>query len=156
MGAGMAVGGWFCDQATKRLGPRLGRAIVPAGGLFVCAVFVVVAAFAHDDTTVLVSLVVASGAYGAGEAAFWTASVSVGGARGGTAAAILNTGGNAVGMIAPIATPMLVEAFNWTVALLVASAISLLSAAMWLGVHIEVPSSKPISEEAIPDEDHAY
>jgi hypothetical protein len=70
-------------------------------------------------------------AVGACEGAFWTASVRIGGARGGTAAAILNTGGNGVGLLAPVVTPALAVHFGWNAGLVLASAVCIAGAALW-------------------------
>ena len=55
-------------------------------------------------------LALALAAVGACEAPIWTTAVELGGRRGGTAAGICNTGGNAGGLLAPIVTPLV---SNW-------------------------------------------
>jgi len=73
-------------------------------------------------------------AVGSGKGSFWTAAVRIGGARGGTAAAILNTGGNAVGLLAPVVTPAIAEHFGWQAGLVLASVVCVGGAALWWGV----------------------
>jgi MFS transporter, ACS family, D-galactonate transporter len=134
MGAGMAVGGRLSDRAAARWGARAGLAAVPVVGLLVAALATAFGAFAADTTTILACFTVAMAAAGLGEGSYWTASVRIGGARGGTAAAILNTGGNAGGLLAPVLTPYLGEWFGWQAGLGVAGIVCLAGAVLWGGV----------------------
>jgi ACS family glucarate transporter-like MFS transporter len=156
MGLGMVVGGWLADKAARAFRARTGQAVVPAGGLLVCAVFTTIGAYAHDDGVILLCFAIAAAAAGSGEGAFWTASVRLGGARGGTSAAILNTGGNAGGMVGPAITPFVANHFGWPAALGLASVVCLVGAASWIGVRARASATiKTVSEETL-DDDHAY
>jgi dipeptide/tripeptide permease len=46
----------------------------------------------------------------------------------------MNTGGNGVGMLAPIFTPLLGQHYGWTTAITVACAICFLGGLLWLGI----------------------
>jgi MFS transporter, ACS family, D-galactonate transporter len=142
MGAGMVVGGWLSDRAPAFFGPRGGLHVVPVLGLFLGAVATLLGAFGANGlppASIGVCFAVAMAAVGLGEGAFWTAAVRIGGARGGTAAAILNTGGNAGGLLAPALTPFISAQFGWQVGLGVASIACLLGAALWVGVRPTAP-----------------
>jgi MFS family permease len=134
MGFGMAVGGWLTDRAPAIVGPRHGLAVVPVLGLLLGAGATLLGVLHADPPWMVIAFAVAMAAVGLGEGAFWTASVRIGGARGGTAAAILNTGGNAIGLLAPALTPFISEWFGWRVGLGSASFVCVVAAALWAGV----------------------
>ena len=88
-------------------GLRWGRRAVPNGGLLLAAARPCSGRGAGMRMTVtLVCFCVSMAGVGASEAAYWTTAVDLGGPYGGTAAAILNTGGNAGGLPAPIITAL--------------------------------------------------
>jgi ACS family glucarate transporter-like MFS transporter len=138
MAAGMFLGGWLSDQLSVRLPPRVGRVIVPMGGMLFSAVFlglgVAAAVNGKEPIWIVTAFSLAMAALGGSEATFWSTAVELGGRRGGTAAAILNTGGNAGGVLSPVLTPWIGERYGWPVALGVAGASCLVGAALWLGV----------------------
>jgi sugar phosphate permease len=68
---------------------------------------------------------------GMSEGPFWTTAVELGGKRGGMSAAIINTGGNAGGILAPVVTPWLSTYLDWKGAVPVAGAVCLVGAALW-------------------------
>jgi MFS family permease len=74
------------------------------------------------------------GAVGMSEGSYWTASVRIGGRRGATAAGILNTGGNAGGLPAPVLMPLIGTSVSWRAALGVAAVVCVAGAALWLPV----------------------
>ena len=65
------------------------------------------------------------GVLGLCEAAFWTMAVELGGAKGGTAAAIMNTGGNGIGLLAPVITPFVGERLGWGWGIAIGAAVGL-------------------------------
>jgi MFS family permease len=87
---------------------------------------------------------------GASEGSFWTLSVELGGARGGTAAGILNTGGNAGGLAAPVVTPYLSKWFGWQAGFFVASVCCVLAALCWVGIDPYERVAEP-KDEGKPD-----
>jgi ACS family D-galactonate transporter-like MFS transporter len=134
MGVGMGVGGRLSDWAVGRLGARAGLAVVPVVGLLLAAAATVLGAFAAEPTSILACFATAMGMAGLGEGSYWTASVRIGGARGGTAAAILNTGGNAGGLLAPVLTPYISDWLGWHAGLGAAGIVCLAGAVLWGGV----------------------
>src|SRR4029453_13350596 len=77
---------------------------------------------------------VAMAAVGACEGTFWTMAVELGGARGGFAAGILNTGGNAGGAVAPKLTPVLSKMFGWQAGFALAIVPCVIGALCWIGI----------------------
>ena len=63
-----------------------------------------------------------------------TMAVELGGKKGGTAAAIMNTGGNGIGLLAPVITPYVGERLGWGWGIAIGAAVGLLGAACWFGI----------------------
>jgi dipeptide/tripeptide permease len=74
------------------------------------------------------------GTLGMCEGPFWTTAVDLGGSRGGLAGAILNTGGNITGMLAPFATPLIAQYFSWQVGIEVACLFCGIGAVLWFWI----------------------
>ena len=130
MAGGMVTGGWLSDRAQMRFGSRLGLALLPVIGLFLAGTASLLGVLGPNDVK-LVCFAVAMGAAGLGEGAYWTAAVRIGGRRGGAAAAVLNTGGNLGGLLAPAVTPFISDRFGWQAGLGVGAVTCLLAAALW-------------------------
>jgi MFS family permease len=130
--AGMFLGGGISDWLSRRFGPRIGRAILPIAGMFGGAVLLGVGMAATAPGWVVAWFATALGVLGLGEASFWTTAIDLGKHRGGFSAAIMNTGGNAGGVVAPVLTPFLAGIFGWPAAIGVAGVMCLLGATLWL------------------------
>jgi MFS transporter, ACS family, D-galactonate transporter len=104
---GMICGGWLSDRLTLRLGYRWGRAVVPLFGMTASAGLLLLGTIATEPVWIVTWLALANGAVGMCEGPVWATAIELGGRYGATAAGICNTGGNAGGMIAPVATPWL-------------------------------------------------
>jgi MFS family permease len=131
MAAGMPLGGWLVDRLEPILGPRWGRTIVPASGMFLGAVCLLAGLARHDAIWIVSWFAIAHAALGASEAPFWTTAIELGGRRGATSGALCNTGGNGAGLIAPILTPWVGEHFGWTAAISLGSVFCLLGMGLW-------------------------
>jgi MFS family permease len=134
MGAGMVLGGWLADRVRPGLGPRLGMACVPVAGLVLSALLTPAGLFLNEPAAVLIPFALAMVAVGMCEGPFWAAALQLGGPRGGTAAGVMNTGGNAVGLLAPALTPWLAEWFGWEAGIGAACVVCLAGAALWLWI----------------------
>ncbi len=134
MGLGMVAGGWLTDCTRSRLSHPRTLAIVPVSGLIVSAIALLPGLFMNEPMLTLLCFAVAMTAAGTCEGAFWTLAVELGGARGGLAAGILNTGGNAGGLIAPVLTPFISAWLGWQAGLGVAGVVCLFGAACWIGI----------------------
>jgi MFS family permease len=107
------------------------------GGLFAGAVFLSLGTIPREPAWIVTWFALAMAAVGATEGPFWSTSVSLGGRRGGSAAALLNTGGNLGGLLAPIVTPWVGEHYGWSWAIGLGSLISLLGVGLWIGIDCE-------------------
>jgi MFS transporter, ACS family, glucarate transporter len=68
------------------------------------------------------------------EGPFWAAMMEVAGSHAGTGGGVMNFGANLGGFISPVLTPILAARWGWRSALYVAAAVSMVGAALWLGV----------------------
>jgi MFS transporter, ACS family, D-galactonate transporter len=129
--AGMAGGGWLADRAQSRYGLRLGRALVPIGGMLGSAGFLILGLLAAEPGWIVLWFALAMAAIGACEGPFWTTAIELGGARGGTAAGICNTGGNAGGLLAPIVTPWVSGIWGWAAGISLGSLVCVVGVCLW-------------------------
>lgn len=134
MGAGIMAGGWLCDQLIRRLGRRAGTALIPLAGTVTCGLGLAGGIASADQTAAFACFMVAMAAIGTAEGAFWTGATDVGGRQPGRACAVMNTGGNAGGLLAPVITPLFSDIFGWQAGLGLAAAICLLGAVPWLWI----------------------
>ena len=88
----------------------------------------------------------ALGVMGASEGPFWSTAVELGKKRGGTAAAIMNTGGNGGGMLAPIVTPWISGLYGWPLGLALGAAVCVAGALCWLGIDAAQSKVEPNNE----------
>jgi MFS transporter, ACS family, D-galactonate transporter len=156
MGAGMIGGGWLADRVPRSFSPRMRRALVPVIGMIASGAVFEVGLLAPSAQGTLVAFVVAAGLLGLCEAGFWTTVVEFGAPFGGTAAGLMNTGGNAGGTLSPYLTPLfsgwLAAHFGadlgWRLSLAIAGAIAVAGAALWWGVN---PNLDPDRNPGNPD-----
>jgi len=131
MAACMPIGGWLTDRAVHWRGERFGRTLVPKFGMLLSALFLVCGIFATDRHWIIACFTVALGTLGLCEASFWTVAVNLHRDRGGTSAAIMNTGGNGIGLLAPMITPWLGTHLGWGWGLGVGAIVGVLGALCW-------------------------
>jgi MFS transporter, ACS family, D-galactonate transporter len=142
MGLGMIVGGWLADRVAGAASSLSRRRLVPLLGMIASGVVFEIGVVSGDATVMLATFTVSAGLLGICEAAFWTTIVELGTPRGGLAAGVMNFGGNAGGLLSPVATPWLSDrlgeihdpSVGWRVSLAVAGAVPIVGALMWIGV----------------------
>jgi hypothetical protein len=134
MAVGMAAGGWLTDRAQERFGPRRGRIAVTMSGMMLSAALLGVGVLCRDPFWIVTFFSLALASLGACEGAFWTTAIDLGGDRAGVSAAIVNTGGNAGGALAPWLTPRISLVFGWHGALVVACIFCFVGAILWAWV----------------------
>lgn len=140
----MPLGGVLSDRLVRRWGYRVGRAAVPIFGMLSSAVLLFAAANAEGQTAVVALFFLAHAAIGLCEAPTWVAGLEIGRAHCGTSGAIVNTGGNLGGLLAPVVTIHVAQQYGWNAGFLVASLACLLGVGLWLGIRLEHPSSRPL------------
>ncbi|MGE5191299.1 MAG: MFS transporter [Deltaproteobacteria bacterium] len=131
MAAGMMSGGWIADRIQLRIGGWRGRALVPVCGMIASAVLLGAGILGGRPGWVVTCFALAMGALGVSEAPFWVTGIELGSRRGGLSAAILNTGGNAGGILAPVITPLFSKYFGWQAGLGLAGVLCIFGAALW-------------------------
>jgi len=136
MAVGMPLGGWLTDRLEAAFGPRRGRKIMPMAGMLSGAGLLILGVSARDPAWIVTWFALALGAVGTAEGAFWVTAIELGGRRGGSSAALLNTGGNAGGMLAPVLTPWIGQLYGWGYAVGLGALICLLGVLFWLGIEI--------------------
>jgi MFS transporter, ACS family, D-galactonate transporter len=142
MGLGMVFGGWLADRVAGAQSSLARRRLVPLLGMIASGLVFEIGAASGDSTAMLVTFTLSAGLLGMCEAAFWTTIVELGLPRGGLAAAVMNFGGNAGGLLSPVITPWLSERLGaiygtsagWRASLMVAGAVAIVGAVMWIGV----------------------
>jgi MFS family permease len=134
MALGMPLGGWLSDRLERSLGPRWGGRLVPMAGMFAGAGLLVLGILARETSWIVTWFALALGAMGASEGPFWATAIKLGGRRGGSAAGLLNTGGNIGGLLAPVVTPWVGAHYGWPAAIGVGSLVCLVGVGLWLGI----------------------
>jgi MFS family permease len=134
LGLGMPVGGWLADRMQQRYAGRVGWALVPGMAMALSAVFLFLGVGAREPFWIVTLFALAMFALGASESSFWQAAVELGGRRGGTAAAIINTGGNGIGLLAPLLTPVISATLGWQWGIAIGGIVGLLGALCWCGI----------------------
>jgi ACS family glucarate transporter-like MFS transporter len=142
MGVGMASGGWLSDHVPRRFSPWARRAFVPVVAMFASGAVFELGILARSPQSTVVAFAVSAALLGACEAPFWTTAIELGGSLGGTAAGMMNTGGNAGGTLSPYFTPLLSIFFahlygadaGWRLGLSVAGGMAVIGGALWWGV----------------------
>lgn len=137
MAVGMAVGGWVSDRLCRQLGLRWGCRTVAITGMVLTSVFSLLGISTADPQSIVLCFSLALGSLGFCEGIFWTTAPALEPRSGGLACALVNTGGNGVGMLAPIVTPLLGQQFGWTTAIAVACGISLVGGLLWFAIRPE-------------------
>jgi MFS transporter, ACS family, D-galactonate transporter len=145
MGIGMLVGGWLADRLPAGLSPRWRRALVPVLGMIASGGVFELGLLGPDARITLAAFTLSAGLLGLAESGFWTTVVELGRPFGGTAAGLMNTGGNAGGTLSPVLTPILSAFFaarygpdlGWRLSLGVAGIIVIAGGAFWWGVEVE-------------------
>ena len=134
MAAGMVLGGWLFARLERGKASRLRRVMLPALGLTVSGLFVLLGILRREPLWAVCTFSLAMAAAGVSEGSFWTTAVEIGGRDGGLSAAIMNTGGNAGGTLAPVVTPLLASYLGWQGGIGLASVLCVLGALFWFWI----------------------
>ena len=134
MAFGMPFGGWLTDRAQKVFGDVSGRTLVPRIGMTASGCLLLVGIFTHQPLWIVFWFTLSLGVLGLCEGSFWTTAVELGGSRGGTAAAVMNTGGNGIGLLAPMVTPWVSAKLGWTWGISLGAFVALAGAVCWFWI----------------------
>jgi MFS transporter, ACS family, D-galactonate transporter len=146
----MASGGWVSDRMQLRYGRRTGRKIVPIVGMILSAAFLGLGLMTEGPAAIVFWFALSMGAVGACESAFWLTAVELGGRRGGTSAAIINTGGNGIGLLAPLFTPAISASIGWKWGIAIGGLICIVGGICWCFIRLdEVDSVESVKVESL-------
>ena len=125
------LGGFVSDALVHRFGLKSGRRMVPIIVMPVSAVCLFLGAGGWGTFATVTLLSLALGFSASAEGPFWATAVDIGGGQAGAARGVMNTGGNAGGMLAPILTPLIARHFGWEGGLYFGSFVVLLGVGAW-------------------------
>jgi MFS family permease len=152
MAIGMASGGIVADLLCSWLGQRYGARIVAGGGMMLCAVFGLLGITISDSAMVTFYFAMSFGSLGLCEGIFWTTAPRLEPRSGGLACALVNTGGNGIGFIAPVLTPILGKYYGWNSAIVVGCIVCSAGALLWLGIGSEARRVEPRAQVLTQEE----
>jgi len=144
---GAAAGGVLSDRAAERFGFGWGYRLVPLVSLPMAALLLLGTVSAETPWTAVLSLGLAFACIEVNEGAYWAAVMQV--ARSDTAAAagVLNTGGNAGGVLCQPVVALLSGSGGWDVAFATGAVMAMIAAVLWLFVRAEaVPACAAVPE----------
>jgi ACS family glucarate transporter-like MFS transporter len=138
---GATLGGFLCDWLCRRRGMRWGCALPAISGLALSGVFLFFGAISADGTFAVTMLSLCFFSNQVTEAAFWAAAIGVGGRSAGAACGVMNTGGNACGVVNALLVPFTAGLLGWTAAMVTGTAFAFVGAALWLVIRADRPVS---------------
>jgi MFS transporter, ACS family, glucarate transporter len=145
---GAGIGGKIGDVLTARYGARRGLRMLPLMSLPAAAVLLMVSVEAASAAVAIVALVLCFMAIELNEGPYWSATMHVAGPDTMCACGLLNTGGNAGGLIATPIIAYLSGHQAWTPVFMIGAALAVVSAVLWLWVDPErklAPEGAPLA-----------
>jgi ACS family glucarate transporter-like MFS transporter len=133
-GVGAGIGGWLASVLVRRMGIRRGLRLLPLISLPAAGVMEFVAVDAGNAYLAVVALSICYACVELNEGPYWAAIMHVGRADTMAASGLLNTGGNAGGLVATPIIAYLSGHHAWTTAFLIGTGFAVLSATGWLFV----------------------
>lgn len=134
MAIGSPLGGVVSDSITRRKGPRAGRNGIAVVAMVLAAVFLVLGSIATNTRAAVLVLAGGAGALYLSQSSFWSVTADMGGASSGYVSGFMNMGNQIGGMITASLTPWIAARLGWNFAFLIAAALCLIGAVMWLFV----------------------
>ena len=139
---GAAAGGILSDRAVERFGCRWGYQIVPLISLPMVAVLLLVTISVTTPWSAVLALAAAFASVEVNEGAYWAATMRVARADTGAAAGVLNTGGNAGGILCQPVVALLSAAGGWKAAFATGAVLAVIAGVLWLLIDTDpVPES---------------
>jgi len=138
---GAFVGGVVCDWACRRYGMRIGCAGPAIAGLTLSGVLFAIGTQSDITSVVVICLALSFFFNQMTEGAFWTAGIGIGGRHAATACGVMNTGGNATGIVVGPLAPLTAATLGWGAAMMTGTLFALAAAAMWLFIRADRPAS---------------
>ncbi|MFO0802769.1 MAG: MFS transporter [Gemmataceae bacterium] len=134
MAAGMFVGGWVSDAVCHAMGRARGCRLIAIGGMGLGGALSWLGLGTANADMVTLWFSLSFACLGLCEGIFWTTAPLLEPRSGGLACAVVNTSGNGFGLLAPIMTPILGDAFGWNSAIIVACIACGVGGSLWFGI----------------------
>ena len=106
------------------------------GGMLMSAALLGLGLITHKPAAMVFWFALSMGALGTAEGAFWLTAVELGGKRGGTAASIINIGGNGVGLLGPLLTPIISKYLGWKWGISIGGLVCIAGSLCWWPIRI--------------------
>jgi len=135
MAIGCPLGGKISDRLTLAFGPRMGRCRLASCGMMLAAVFLALGSFVGNAQMASWVLAGGAGALYLAQSSFWSVSADIAGGSAGSISGFMNMGAQIGGAVTASLTPWIADRFGWTASFLTAALLSLVGAAIWLGVN---------------------
>ena len=135
MAIGCPLGGSISDRLTLAFGPRLGRCRLASFGMMLAAVFLALGSLVGSAQMASWVLAGGAGALYLAQSSFWSVSADIAGGSAGSISGFMNMGAQIGGAVTASLTPWIADRFGWTASFLTAALLSLVGAAIWLGVN---------------------
>jgi MFS family permease len=128
----MNASGWLGDHLIGNGRSRdFSRKVILCGGMAVSGALLLALIGAHGATSALIWLTLSSAARSLATPTYWTLSMDMAPRHAGVLSSIMNTSGNAAGVLAPALTgALLAQTGSWTPAIAIAGGVSLLGAVL--------------------------
>jgi MFS transporter, ACS family, glucarate transporter len=126
------LGGMASDRFTRRYGPRLGRCVLASVVILGTAFFLAFGSKVENARLASVVLAGGAGSLYLAQSSFWSITADIAGRSSGSVSGLMNMGGQIGGAITAQLTPWIAERFGWTASFMVAAALCVLGAGMWL------------------------
>ena len=131
------LGGLASDRLTRRYGPRLGRCVLASVVILGTAFFLAFGAKVENARLASVVLAGGAGSLYLAQSSFWSVTADIAGRSSGSVSGFMNMGGQIGGAVTAQLTPWIAQRFGWSASFLVAAALCVFGAAMWLLVDPE-------------------
>jgi ACS family glucarate transporter-like MFS transporter len=134
---GAALGGWLCDRFCHGVGLRWGCRIPILAGLLVSGALLIGGSITLNVQAAVIMLVLCFFFNQLTEGAYWSTATAVGGRYAGASCGVLNTGGNAMGIVNALAVPIIAGALGWTFAMAMGGVVAFIGAGLMLFVRAD-------------------
>jgi ACS family glucarate transporter-like MFS transporter len=128
--------GYTSDRLMQRFGYVKGRRNFAIALMMLSAAFLFLTVRLDNVYFAVAALSLSVACLLATECIFWPSSIEIGDEHAGAAGAIMNTAGNAGGIVSTALVPILLNRYGWNVAFGSASALVFVSALLWLRVRV--------------------
>lgn len=145
-GLGAGLGGYLSDGLAQRMGFRWGYRLVPLCSIPMVALLLVATVQAGSPYAAAFALMGTFFAIELNEGAYWAATMRVARADTGAATGVLNTGGNAGGIVTAPIVGALSGAGHWDTAFVLGAAFAAAAAACWLVIDPDARASQAYTE----------